>query len=236
MKISILCILALACAILIAGCIEYIPNDQMPTPTPSVPLQNLTTAATPVPTATATAYATPTQEPYPYALKIMGRFVFGSEEVRSIATVYRYRIFNQYTWHNDQMGSDYTQQPSPGNKYLFIFLNIENIGRTRVYAPKEVSMSVIWNGQTMHTDQNRNPVLIIREMETLKTFNGGGVVRDYGMKEKDLIDSDFIYPGGSNARDGYLIYEVPKALNPEQTIIAISFNSNDTGYWVLRAA
>lgn len=235
MKIAILCILALACASFMAGCIQYVPNDQMPSPTPSVPLQNKTVTQTRVPTATATAYATPTPEPYPYALKLMGRFVFGSEEVRSIATVYRYRVLNKYTWHNDEMGSDYTQQPSPGNKYLFIFLNIENIGRTRVYAPTEKSISVIWNGQTLHTDQNRNPNLLIRDLVTLKPYNGVGNVRDYGMREKGVIEAEFVYPGTSNAYDGYLIYEVPMALNPEQTVIAINFNSNDNGYWVLRS-
>ena len=38
---------------------------------------------------------------------------------------------------------------------------------------------------------------------------------------------------GSNAVDGYIIYEVPQSLTPEKTYVGIPFNTQDQGVWKL---
>jgi hypothetical protein len=56
-------------------------------------------------------------------------------------------------------------------------------------------------------------------------------VEDYGLSHGTM--SDFVYPGESNAIDGYLIYEVPQSLTPDKTFVDISFNSQDRAVWKL---
>jgi hypothetical protein len=43
----------------------------------------------------------------------------------------------------------------------------------------------------------------------------------------------YLYPGMSNAVDGYIIYEVPQSLTPEKTYVEIPFNTKDHAVWKL---
>jgi hypothetical protein len=235
MKFELLCLFIVVCAIIVSGCIEYVPDNQL-LPTPIVPVENktdinpLATIMTTLPT----IIPTPTIDPFPYALKVGGKFLFGSEEVRSIATIYRYKLLDNYTYHNDELNINLPQNPPAGKKYLFVFLNIENIGKTRVFNPTLNAITVLSKGEIFAIDPDRNPDLWIVELQTSKKLNNGESVRDFGIKEKNMIESEFVYPGTSNAIDGYLIYVVPKDLNPQETIVSIAFNGYDNGYWVLR--
>lgn len=235
MKFKLVCLFILACAIFSMGCIEYVPDNQLPA-TPVTPMENKTniTHSEPIITDQSTIIPTPTIDPFPYALKIGGKFVFGSDEVRSIATVYRYKLFDNYTYHNDALNINLPQNPPEGKKYLFVFLNIENIGKTRVFIPTVKAITVLSKGEIFAIDPDRNPDLWIVELQTSKKLNNGESVRDFGIKEKGMIESEFVYPGTSNAIDGYLIYVVPKDINPEETIVSIAFNGYENGFWVLR--
>jgi hypothetical protein len=238
--------LLLACAILFSGCIQYVPDDQMPnaivtktlvkTPIPTIK-PNITRATpqvtTILPTVVITPTATATPKTFPYALKLGSPFVFGSETIRSLGTVYRYKELDNYTWRNDELRTSQVQQPSVGNKYLFVFLNIENIGVSQILAPTEKSVAAVWDNQIMPLDPHRNANNWIEEVYYLKPYSNGANSRYFGWRGTTINQSEYIYPGKSNAQDGYLIFEVPKALNPQETIIAINFNTNDHGFWVL---
>jgi len=43
----------------------------------------------------------------------------------------------------------------------------------------------------------------------------------------------YLYPKKSNAIDGYLVYEVPASLSPENAYVEIVFNGNEVGVWKL---
>ena len=43
----------------------------------------------------------------------------------------------------------------------------------------------------------------------------------------------YLYPGKSNAMDGYLIYEVPASLTLNEAYAVIEFNGKDRGVWDL---
>lgn len=240
MKLVLIALSLLICAALTGGCIQYVPNDvyenertavinETPTIPTLTPMETLAPNVTPVPTITLML----TPNPFPSALRLGKTFQYGSEEIRSVATVYRYKVLDSYHWWNDETSGYYIQNASPGNKYLFVFINLENKGKTRVYIPSESVISVYWNGQKQVLDQNRNPDLYIQELENLNKFESGLPVRDWGYKEKGVVEANYLYPGKSNMVDGYLIYEVSKDLKPEETTVAIAFNNYDTGTWVL---
>jgi hypothetical protein len=56
-------------------------------------------------------------------------------------------------------------------------------------------------------------------------------VEDFGYSHGTKLA--YLYPGRSNAIDGYLVYEVPASLTPEKTYVEIVFNGNTVGVWKL---
>ena len=84
------------------------------------------TTSIPKTTMPATAAPTPTKDPFPNALHLKGSFPFGEGKIASEGTVYRIWINETYFWHNDMDNTYYIQKPKPGNKYLFLFINVFN--------------------------------------------------------------------------------------------------------------
>jgi hypothetical protein len=216
---------------------------------PGVFLGSVTTAQTMIPVTTSslpavsttTSTPTPQPDPFPNALNLKERFPFGSEKVASEATVYRYWINDTYEWHNDKDNNYYVQSPQAGNKYLFVFIQLVNIGDTRVWFPSAGSVVVNYNGARYYQDQShykpnkahdvRETPLEVKEIQYFHKLNGDEYVEDFGFSHGTELA--YLYPGSSNAVDGYIIYEVPKSLNPEGTYVMIPFNGKDQGVWKL---
>ncbi len=207
----------------------------MPVPTPEQ-----TPVAQPV-TTVETIVPTPTPDPFPGAFRLGERMPFGSGEVAGEGTVYRYWINDTYQWHNDMENKYYLQAPSAGNKYLFVFLYMENDGTTRVWLPHAGTVSVWYQGKTYYQDPehykpdkatDRDATAIeVQEVQYLHKMNGDEYVEDFGFSHG--AELGYIYPGKSNAVDGYIIYEVPQSLKPEETFVSIAFNSDDHAVWRL---
>jgi hypothetical protein len=215
-------------------------------------LQTINGKVTPVPTTIPTLVATPslhatsiaptpTPEPFPNALALKTKLPFGSGKVASEATVYQYWINSSYQWHNDLDNKYYTQTPKPGNKYLFVFVQMMNIGDTRVWLPPASSVVVHYNGAIYKQDQShytpdktgniKATAIEVQEVQYFHKLNGDEYVEDFGFSHAGELG--YIYPGKSNAVDGYIIYEVPESLTPAETYVAISFNGQDNGVWKL---
>jgi hypothetical protein len=188
-----------------------------------------------------TSTPTPVPDPFPGALNVKGRFPFGSGKVASEATVYRYWINDSYEWHNDKDNHYYVQSPGAGNKYLFVFVQLVNIGDTRVWFPPAGSVVVNYHGVSYHQDQSHykpnkgsrvkaTPVEV-KEIQYFQKLNGDEYVEDFGFSHGTELA--YLYPGSSNAVDGYIMYEVPESLNPEDTYVVIPFNGQDQGVWKL---
>jgi hypothetical protein len=206
-------------------------------------LTPVTTAAIVATPATIATTAAPTQppDPFPDANSLRQLFSFNEGKYASRATVYRYWMNETYQWHNDMDNRYYTQHPKAGMKYLLVYVNIENLGSDGYPYPKSSTIVVhnggnIYNVDTSHylADKagNREATPIeIQEIGQQSDFFRIENVEDYGYSHGTT--QDFVYPGQGNAVDGYLIYEVPAFLTPENTYVEIVFDAQDRAVWKL---
>jgi hypothetical protein len=202
-----------------------------------------TTAPTTVPVTAVptTVVPTPTPAPFPNALLLKDGFLFGEGKIASEGTVYRIWMNETYSWHNDMDNRYYLQKPQPGNKYLFVFINVFNKGDTRVWPPTSGNVVVHYNGQEYSSDpthylpdksEDRKATAIeVKEVQYFSKFFGSEYVEDFGYSHG--MQLAYLYPGKSNAIDGYLVFEVPASLTPEKTYAEIVFNGKDVGVWNL---
>jgi hypothetical protein len=200
----------------------------------------VTSAAVP-PASIITIAPTPEPGPFPDALRLKERFPFGTGKVGSEATVYKYWINDTYQWHNDMDNHYYVQKPKAGNRYLFVFVHLQNNGDTRVWFPPAGNVVVYYNGATYYQDRNhfkpdkaqdaKEKPVEVNEVQYFQKLNGEEYVEDFGFSHGTELA--YLYPGRSNAVDGYIIYEVPQSLIPEETYVGIPFNSQDSGVWKL---
>jgi len=201
----------------------------VPTPEPVITTMVTTTVPTPIP------------DPFPDAYRIKERFSFNEGKYASRATVYRYWMNETYQWHNDLDNKYWEERPAAGNKFLLVFVNIENIGSDGYPYPKS-NMIVVHNGgniyrvDTSHYIPNKAgdkdaKAIEILEMEQQFDYFNQERVEDYGYSHGTT--QDFIYPGEGNAVDGYLIYQVPASLAPEDTWVEIVFDGQDRAVWRL---
>lgn len=206
---------------------------------------SVTAAETIIPIATAST-GTPSlpvqkQDPFPDALGLQERLPFGTGTVAGEATVYKYWINDTYQWHNDMDNHYYVQKPEAGSKYLFVFVHMQNNGDTRVWFPPAGSIIVYFNGAAYYQDQNhfkpdksedtKETPVEVKEVQYFPKLNGDEYAEDFGFSHGTELA--YLYPGGSNAIDGYIIYEVPQSLTPEKTYVGIPFNTQDRGVWKL---
>lgn len=213
-----------------SSAVTYVTETTVPataTATPSVP------ATTTVPT--------PTPEPFPDAFSLKEWYNFNEEKYASQATIYRYWINETYKWHNDKDNKWYIQRPKAGSKYLLVFANIVNRGTTAYPYPKSNRIFVHYAGSVYTVDtshyipdkaDNRKATPVeIGEIQQQSDFFNSEFVEDYGYSHGTI--SDFVYPGQSNAIDGYIIYEVPASLTPDKTHVEIVFDGEDRAVWKL---
>jgi len=213
--------------------------SQEPIPGSVTPAETIIPIAT-VPTETVSLPAQK-NDPFPDALGLQERLLFGTGTVASEATVYKYWINDTYQWHNDMDSHFYVQKPGAGNKYLFVFVHMQNNGDTRVWFPPAGSIIVYYNGAAYYQDQShfkpdksedsRETPVEVKEVQYFPKLNGDEYAEDFGFSHGTELA--YLYPGGSNAVDGYIIYEVPQSLIPEKTYVGITFNTQDRGVWKL---
>jgi hypothetical protein len=162
-------------------------------------------------------------------------------KIASEGTVYRVWINESYHWHNDMDNKYYLQEPEPGNKYLFVFINVFNKGDMNIWPPTSGEVVVHYNGQVYSPDpthylpdksSNRKATAIeIQEIQYFSKLFGSEYVEDFGYSNGTELS--YLYPGKSNAIDGYLIFEVPASLTPEKAYAEIEFNGYQVGVWKL---
>jgi len=230
----------LAAALFTAGCTAPSAGS----PASDIPAKNTSGfMATPVPATTSVspAYSPSPAVQFPDARALNERVTFGDGDVVSEATVYRYWLNDTYQWHNIMDNKFYTQYPGKGNRYLIIFISIVNRGNTRVWPPSSAAVHLWYAGKEWPLDpehvlpdqtKGENDMTIrIGEIQYYHQLYSTELVTDYGYSHGKKLA--FLYPGESNALDGYLIYEVPASLTANQTYVQIAFNGNDTGVWKL---
>jgi len=234
-----LCILGAVIALLLAAGCTAAPHAPAGTASTTVTTPVVNTTFTVVPATTAVA-PTPTAM-FPAALALKENFAFGTGDVASEATIYRYWLNDTYQWHNTMDNKFYTQSPPKGDRYLIIFVNIVNRGNTRVWPPSAGNIHLWYAGKEYRQDPDHylpdkirdkdDQPVAIGEIQYYHQLYSTELVSDYGYSHGEKLG--FVYPGESNALDGYLIYVIPASLIPEQTYVQIAFNGNDTAVWKL---
>lgn len=199
------------------------------------------TITIPVTTVPITTEPTRPPDPFPSALHLKEGLPFGEGRTASEGTVYRIWMNKTYHWHNDMDNKYYVQNPRPGNKYLFVFINVFNKGDTRVWPPTSGNIQVWYNGQKYSPDpthylpdkssDRKATAVEVREIQSLPKLFGTEYVEDFGYSHGAQLA--YLYPGESNAIDGYLVYEVPASLTLETAYVEIVFNGNTAGVWKL---
>ena len=206
---------------------------------PAGTLSSATTIpVTPVPT---TPVPTPTPDPFPNALHLKEGLPFGEGTFESEGTVYRIWMNETYNWHNDMDNQYYVQKPHSGNKYLFVFVNVFNKGETRIWPPSSGNIQVYFENKNYSPDpthylpdkssDRKATAIEVREVQYFPKYFGTEYVEDFGYSHGSQLA--YLYPGKSNAMDGYLVYEVPESLLPEKAYVEIVFNGKTTGVWKL---
>ncbi len=224
-------LLIISCIILLVfatGCVGTEPAKEAP-PLPITVVTTATKVPTPVPVPDVTEQVTPATSQYPEALPLKTMYPFASDTNRkSEVTVYRTWINDTYRWFNPADNAYETREAPSGKKYLFIFITIIDLGTERITIPSQNNIYVVYDGAMFSPDPNHalptkntdsSPRLIrVAEIEfSKKQFGNSEYVEDFGYSHG--LKQDFVNPGESNAVDGYIIYEVPEDLTPENAYV-----------------
>jgi hypothetical protein len=221
---------------MLSGSTDVPAGQKSTVQTTAVPVTTIPPAAT-----TPVVSNTPMENTFPNALALKQKFPFGSGDLASEGTVYRYWMNDTYQWHNDKNNRYYVEKPQEGYKFLAIFVDVVNMGNTRVWPPTAENIHLIYDGEEYALDPDhylpdksvniKATPIEIREIQYISKLTGSEYVEDYGYSHGSKLS--YLYPGVSNAIDGYVIYEVPKSLTPDKTFVKIEFNAQDVGVWKL---
>lgn len=173
----------------------------------------------------------------------------GYQTMKFTERVYDYKIFNKVHWFNPIDYKYYTLYPSYGNDFLFIFVNIyldDVIGKdTRMNLPdKNTFLAQI--GDRFYSPYIFQEQIRFAELENTYNWNDDFRTKAYGQiplysSDKKYASSageyskplDTLYGGKSNAEDGYIVYEIPSNINPEDIYIVSNLGSYGKPAWRL---
>jgi hypothetical protein len=223
---GLLCIIAVLVAF--SGCTSTPPPAPAPVVTPGPVI--VTTTATPVPEPTV----------YPGALALKAEAPFGIAGKSGTATVYKAETHPTYTWSSPSYNSAHeqleageslygtqkgynTEQPKEGNTFLFVYVRLTDTGSDRMVAPSPNQFVVDFNGKTYAYTSLRGSDVTVGTVR--------GTQYDYLIGKGGA--AGYIQPGASNAADGFLIYEVPKAIDLSKAAMVITLDSAHQSAWKL---
>lgn len=214
-RFLLLLIASLVLTALLAGCGERVPPQVPETPA-------VTPAPAPMPPATTgTPQVTEVPEPFPGALSFGTTYQYGREDIAMDVTVYKVRVMDEYDWWSPQWGRYYNTTPEAGNRFLFAFVRLVDRGTARARLPSP-SMFVLHGdgGSYVQTTDRDNSLWIkgidVKQYDFYFDYTGG-----------------WIDPSESNKVEGFLLYEVPATLAPENAYLETTFSSKAAAVWKL---
>jgi len=242
-----------------AGCIE--PDNPQATQTPVLTISAPTPAPSEIPVSPSGTVTSPAGTflklytsvpanstnaslagPSPVVLNFKEDYHFGNgTKWNSVATVYRLWINDSYQWFSPDDNRYYTKIAPPGKKYFLVFISMVDMGKDRAPLPQQNNMYLLYDDTILSQDPShilptKNPdsspkVVRIAEVEWSKKRFDTEYVEDFGYSHGQRLG--YINPGMSNAVDGYIIYEVPVSLTPEDAYLAIVMPQSDIAIWKL---
>lgn len=161
--------------------------------------------------------------------------------------IYDHKYLNSYTWWSDVNGQYYKEIPTPGYKFLFVWVHEEVFKDPKTNIPLmpgfDPSAFIVQYKQNLYyNDTLYNPVNRILEFDTKGDYYQASRTSAFGYTRKYLgritnaggwfaeknLD---LYTGRGNSWDGYLIYQVPVSANDSDTILVGNFGSYGNAYW-----
>jgi len=174
--------------------------------------------------------------------------VSGYRDVVYHFTVYDAELEDSYEYRSDAWGQWWTENPAPGNEFLFVWIcgwseGTSWIGwgpdrffawiNTRTFYPEPVILSdigLVYKGGKATSDV---PPRTIRWLEENKTSYLDFTWSDDAYSFEDGVELTRQEPGKSNAMQGYLIYQVPKGTKFKDIRVAGWFGYYGTAWWNL---
>jgi PKD repeat protein len=165
------------------------------------------------------------------------------------ASVPEYQYMDRYHWWDPTSGLFFPMLPAEGNRFLFIYVHLVNRGSAAQWIPSAEDISlcgVLPSGDSScYTNlpyQNTTGYDDTALQELNDTYQW---IQEVGVNERDYAylrnswylasghAGGFLWPGESNAIDGYLIYDVPRNLTAGNTTVNVWFNNQSRATWVL---
>ena len=257
--------IAIICAVLAGGCITMAKTMVINATTEPLPVPTPTPEPTPTiePTISQPEVHVETEPPEKWIARTGGRylgepFVWQRENVsmgkdlKFEFKVYDLEFLDSYQWNSRSWGQTiwFTQFPSDGYKYAFVFARMEVVMETPeddpgTWGPVQPENVYLQYNDTMKIERDtaHRECIVIKEMMYRYTLNDDARVSDYGrlfVPTTTIYDWDeecqqvgYIRGGASNAWDGYLIYQVPENATGADLRVLVGMGSFGTPYWIL---
>ena len=174
--------------------------------------------------------------------------VSGYSDVTYHYTVYDAHLKDSYEYRSDAWGQWWTATPSPGKKFVFVWLVGYSEGTSwygwgadrftlwhdgEMIKPEPVWFSDLGRVSRGTSFSTSVPPRTIRYIENRSSYKGFTYSQDaYGYY--DGLEMNRMIPGTSNAWNGYLIYQVPATFTIEKMQIAGWFGYYGTAWWNLQ--
>ncbi|MDD1661337.1 MAG: hypothetical protein LUQ49_02605 [Methanomicrobiales archaeon] len=210
----------LVIAALFAGCGERATRAVPVTPvvTPEIP------GTTPEPAMTVpetTPVPTTPAESFPDALSVGTPYRYGREDIAMEVTVYRAMAMDRYEFWSPQWGKYWNTTPGKGSHFLFALVRFIDRGTARARLPAPHLFVLHSGGNTYVETTDRDNSLRIRDLPVMQY--------EYFFERT----AGWIDPAESNKVEGFLLFEVPESITPENSYLEATFSSQAGAVWKL---
>lgn len=172
--------------------------------------------------------------------------VTGEKDLTIKTTVYGWMKAHQVKWYSDSWGYYMDQVAPKGQDYLFVYLvsyvdgdTAKEDSRAWYFGPEVFRLQVddrLYDQTTIFTPEMR-----IKELETVPNFNkirglhayGYTVVQTRGTGNITAEEDPWMHLGVANAKDGYLVYQIPANTDPSMMSLNGAFGSWGGAGWRL---
>jgi hypothetical protein len=214
-RFLLLLIASLLLTTLLAGCGGSVPSQVPGTPDVT------TTPATTLPPTTEAPQVTAVPEPFPNALSLGSPYRYGREDIAMEVTVYKVRVMDEYDWWSPKWGRYWNTTPKKGNRFLFALVRLVDRGTARALLPAPHLFVLRSDGNSYVETTDRDNSLWIKGID----------VKQYEYYFEDT--AGWIDPAESNKVEGFILYEVPESVTPENSYIEVVFSSKAAAVWKL---
>jgi hypothetical protein len=180
--------------------------------------------------------------------------VLGYKDLFVRVTVYGYKEMDNYTWWSIDWGKWFFQYPPQGNKFIFAFVHMEMTSPDGDQAGNTSWDPRMWGldsnyfrlqaGSTLYDrDDSYQPPTIIKELQFTNVMDNSTKIGMYGYQTYSYVHSlteepkpyplYYLRGGKSNAWDGFILYDVPADVSPENMAVVSNFGTFGSAYWNL---